>query len=58
MSMKSASDITRVCSSNVGLGADSRKMCFAPAGKKRPEAFTTTPGSEHILVRFEREKKK
>ncbi|MBX7102804.1 MAG: TIGR03067 domain-containing protein [Gemmataceae bacterium] len=40
------------------LGESTRKMCFAPAGKKRPEAFTTTSGSEHILVRFEREKKK
>lgn len=39
------------------LGDQTRKLCFAPAGKDRPTEFTTTPGSEHILVVFEREKK-
>ena len=40
------------------LGEKTRKMCFAPAGKERPTEFTSTPGSEHILVMFEREKAK
>jgi len=40
------------------LGEKTRKMCFAPPGKERPTEFTTTPGSEHILVTFEREKTK
>jgi uncharacterized protein (TIGR03067 family) len=35
-----------------------RRMCFAPPGKERPAEFTTTTGSEHILVTFEREKTK
>jgi uncharacterized protein (TIGR03067 family) len=38
------------------LGKDTRKLCFAPPGKDRPTEFTSTPGSEHILVTFEREK--
>ncbi|QDU31697.1 hypothetical protein ETAA8_68570 [Anatilimnocola aggregata] len=38
------------------LGEKSRKLCFAPPGKDRPSEFTSTPGSEHILVTFEREK--
>jgi uncharacterized protein (TIGR03067 family) len=38
------------------LGEKSRKLCFAPPGKDRPTEFTSTPGSEHILVTFEREK--
>ena len=38
------------------LGEKSRKLCFAPAGKDRPTEFTSTTGSEHILVTFEREK--
>lgn len=40
------------------LGEKTRRMCFAPPGKERPTEFTTTPGSEHILVMFEREKPK
>ena len=40
------------------LGEKTRKMCFAPPGKERPTEFTSTPGSEHILVTFEREKAK
>ena len=38
------------------LGEKARKLCFAPPGKDRPTEFTSTPGSEHILVTFEREK--
>lgn len=40
------------------LGEKTRKMCFAPAGKERPTEFSSMPGSEHILVMFEREKAK
>lgn len=40
------------------LGEKTRKMCFVPPGKERPTEFTTTAGSEHILVTFEREKAK
>jgi uncharacterized protein (TIGR03067 family) len=38
------------------LGEKTRKMCFAPPGKERPTEFSLMPGSEHILVTFEREK--
>ncbi len=38
------------------LGENARKLCFAPPGKDRPTEFTSVPGSEHILVTFEREK--
>lgn len=38
------------------LGEKARKLCFAPPGKDRPSEFTSTPGSEHILVMFEGEK--
>jgi uncharacterized protein (TIGR03067 family) len=37
------------------LGEKRRKLCFAPAGKSRPTAFSSAPGSEHVLVTFERE---
>jgi uncharacterized protein (TIGR03067 family) len=40
------------------LGATTRKMCFAPPGKERPTEFSSAPGSEIILVTFEREKAK
>lgn len=40
------------------LGETTRKLCFAPPGKDRPTMFATTPGSEHILVIFERETSK
>lgn len=40
------------------LGEKTRKMCFAPPGKERPTEFASMPGSEHILVTFEREKAK
>ena len=40
------------------LGERTRKLCFAPPGKDRPTKFSSTPGSEHILVTFEREKAK
>ena len=38
------------------LGAKTRKMCFAPAGKERPTEFSSMSDSGHILVTFEREK--
>ena len=40
------------------LGENTRKMCFAPAGKERPSELSSKPGSEHILVTFAREKAK
>ena len=40
------------------LGEKTRKMCFAPPGKERPTGFSSAPGSEIILVTFEREKAK
>ncbi len=40
------------------LGEGTRKLCFAPPGKDRPTKFSSTKGSEHILVTFEREKSK
>jgi uncharacterized protein (TIGR03067 family) len=38
------------------IGAKTRKLCFAPPGRDRPGDFSSRPGSEHFLVRFEREK--
>lgn len=38
------------------LGENTRKLCFAPSGKARPADFSSVPGSEQILVTFEREK--
>ncbi len=32
------------------LGEKTRKLCFAPPGKERPTEFSSTSGSEHILV--------
>lgn len=40
------------------LSENTRKLCFAPPGKNRPAEFISMPGSEHILVTFEREKAK
>ena len=40
------------------LGEKTRQMCFAPPGRKRPIELTSMPGSEHILVTFERERAK
>jgi uncharacterized protein (TIGR03067 family) len=40
------------------LGEKTRKLCFAPPGKERPTEFSSTPGSKHILVTFQREKAK
>ena len=40
------------------LGEKTRKLCFAPPGKARPTEFSSTTGSEHILVTFERETSK
>ena len=40
------------------LGEKTRKLCFAPPGKARPTEFSSTPGSDHILVMLEREKAK
>ncbi len=37
---------------------DTRKLCLAPSGMARPTEFSTKPGSQHILVTFEREKAK
>lgn len=37
------------------LGEKTRTLCFAPSGKARPTELASTPGSQHILVTFERE---
>jgi uncharacterized protein (TIGR03067 family) len=39
------------------IEGDTRKLCYAPPGKDRPTAFASKPGSGHILVALEREKK-
>lgn len=38
------------------LGNHTRKLCIAQAGKERPTKFSSEPGSEQILITFEREK--
>lgn len=38
------------------LGEETRKLCFAPAGKSRPSEFSSPSGSGHVLVIFERVK--
>ena len=38
------------------LGEKTRRMCFAPHGKGRPTELSSTPGSEHVCLTFEREK--
>lgn len=38
------------------LGEQTRRLCFAPAGKERPTKFSSEPGSGHVLVMFERVK--
>lgn len=38
------------------IGKNTRRLCFAPPGKDRPTEFSSAPGSEHVLVTFEREK--
>jgi uncharacterized protein (TIGR03067 family) len=38
------------------IGEETRKLCFAPAGKERPTEFSSPSGSGHILVTFERVK--
>jgi uncharacterized protein (TIGR03067 family) len=37
------------------LGEKNRRMCFAPTGKERPSEFSSSRGSGHILLTFERE---
>ena len=39
-------------------GENTRKLCFAAPGTERPTKFSSTPGSHHIFVTFEREKAK
>ena len=39
------------------LGKDSRMMCFAQLGQKRPTDFSAKTGSGQTLVKFERVKK-
>jgi uncharacterized protein (TIGR03067 family) len=38
------------------LGESTRKLCFAPVGSPRPTEFTSLPGSQRVLVAFERDK--
>jgi len=39
------------------LHGDNYKVCFAPAGKPRPNELTSKPGSGYILQVWERQKK-
>jgi len=39
-------------------GEKTRRLCFVAPGKERPTEFSSKPGSDHILVTFEREKAK
>jgi uncharacterized protein (TIGR03067 family) len=39
------------------LDGDTLKLCFAAPGKERPAAFTSPPGSGHVLSVWKREKK-
>ena len=36
------------------LNANSRKLCFAPAGQPRPTTFSSPPGSQNVYVEFDR----
>lgn len=36
------------------LRENKRKLCFAPEGEGRPTKFVSKPGSNHILVTFQR----
>lgn len=36
------------------LGKNTRKLCFAPAGKARPAQFSSTAENQQILVHFQR----
>jgi uncharacterized protein (TIGR03067 family) len=40
------------------ISENTRKLCFAPAGKERPTEFAAPAGTQHILVTFERVKDK
>jgi uncharacterized protein (TIGR03067 family) len=40
------------------LGETTRRLCFAAPGRERPTDFSSKPGSEQILVTFERVKSK
>jgi uncharacterized protein (TIGR03067 family) len=37
------------------MGEKTRKLCFVQKGNERPTELTSTPGSERILVTFQRE---
>jgi len=37
------------------LGENTRKLCYAPAGRGRPTEFGSKPGSEQVFVIYERE---
>ncbi len=36
------------------ISEKTRMLCFAPPGKERPTKFESAPGTQHILVKFER----
>ncbi len=40
------------------VGENTVKFCVAPSGKERPTEFSSTSGSQHILLAFERVKAK
>ena len=46
----------RQCLAIYEVAENTRRMCFAPPGKDRPTAFTSVPGSETVLVTFERQR--
>jgi uncharacterized protein (TIGR03067 family) len=38
------------------FGKDTRKLCYAEAGKERPRDFLAKSGSGHVLITFKRER--
>ncbi len=40
------------------IGDDQHTICFAAAGKERPTAFSSEPGSGHLLQVWKRDKKR
>ncbi len=39
------------------LDGDDYRLCYAPAGKPRPETFTAKAGTSHVLAVYRREKR-
>ena len=47
----------KVFSAIYEIDDEHHKICFAAAGKERPMAFSSMPGSGHLLQVWKREKK-